>query len=275
MSQHIHGEIEKLKRRVLSLSGVVESSLEKATAAVLRNDTDLADEVIAADEGVDEMEVEIEEECLKILALYQPVATDLRFVVAVLKLNNDLERVGDLAVNIAEQVQAVKTADPTVRPHVLPTMIDRVRDMFKQSLDALINLDADAARAVGAADDEVDDMHRGMFGYVVRAMKENPAHADEGEPGARRGAHPFSFDLALPRAHRRSRHQYRRGRHLHDRRRHRAAHWSPRRGRLGGGTTRRGFVRECASSSCPFDSPRRRAPRSGVFLTVSARGRAR
>jgi phosphate transport system protein len=178
MSQHIHGEIEKLKRRVLSLSGVVESSLEKATAAVLRNDTDLADEVIAADEGVDEMEVEIEEECLKILALYQPVATDLRFVVAVLKLNNDLERVGDLAVNIAEQVQAVKTADPTVRPHVLPTMIDRVRDMFKQSLDALINLDADAARAVGAADDEVDDMHRGMFGYVVRAMKENPAHAE-------------------------------------------------------------------------------------------------
>ena len=93
-------------------------------------------------------------------------------------MNNDLERIGDLTVNIAEQVEAVKNADPAVRQHVLPTMIDRVRDMFKQSLDALINLDPDAARAVGAADDEVDDIHRGMFGYVVRGMKANPEHAE-------------------------------------------------------------------------------------------------
>jgi len=177
MSRHIHKEIERLKRRILALGGVVEAALEKATGAVLRDDTALAEQVIAADNEVDETEVEIEEECLKILALYQPVATDLRFVVAVLKLNNDLERIGDLAVNIAEQVSAVKGTDELVRPRSLPDMIRCVRAMFRNSLDALINLDSEQARAVGAADDEVDDMHRSMFTYVLDGMKKQPDNA--------------------------------------------------------------------------------------------------
>jgi phosphate transport system protein len=178
MVRHIHREIEKLKRRVLALGGMVESSLEKATLAVLRDDSKLAAEVMGSDDTIDAAEVEIEEECLKILALYQPVATDLRFVIAVLKLNNDLERIGDLTVNIAEQVDAVKTIDPAIRPEALPTMIDRVRDMFKGALESLINLDPGAARAVGAADDEVDDIHRGMFDYVLSGMRANPDDAE-------------------------------------------------------------------------------------------------
>ena len=178
MTRHIHKEIDRLKRRVLALGGVVENNLEKATGAVLRNDEALAAEVIASDKDVDETEVEIEEECLKILALYQPVAADLRFVVAVLKLNNDLERIGDLAVNIAEKLTAVRQADPGLRPQTFPHMIECVRSMFRKSLDALINLDTDEARAVGAADDEVDDLHRAMFGYVIEGMKQNPDSAE-------------------------------------------------------------------------------------------------
>lgn len=177
MSRHILSEIDKLKRRILALGGVVESHLEKATTAVLRDDEALAARVIAGDREVDEAEVEIEEECLKILALYQPAATNLRFVVAVLKLNNDLERIGDLAVNIAEQVSAVKGTDPAIRPALLPHMIFCVHKMFRDSLDSLINLDADHARAVGAADDEVDDMHRDMFTYVIENMKKTPEQA--------------------------------------------------------------------------------------------------
>ena len=179
MVKHIDRQVDRLKQDILSLGGVVEESLAQAVSAVLERDVSVARAVITADAAVDQKEVEIEEDCLKILALYQPVATDLRFVVSVLKLNNDLERIGDLAVNIAEQAVALSSADPSARPERLAEMVDRVRKMLKASLDSLVNLDPDAARDVCAADDAVDDIHRESYQWLIRSMKANPEQANE------------------------------------------------------------------------------------------------
>jgi len=101
MPKHFHRELEKLKKRILSLGAMVEERVHMATKAIENRDSNLADKIIKSDYEIDEMEVDVEEECLKILALYQPVAVDLRFITAVIKINNDLERIADEAVNIA------------------------------------------------------------------------------------------------------------------------------------------------------------------------------
>src|SRR5688500_3571445 len=105
MSQHFFREIESLKKKLLTLGAVVEERIAKALAAVVQHDMQLALEVVEGDTEIDQMEVDVEEDCLKLLALYQPVAIDLRFVVAVLKINNDLERMADHAVNIARRAE--------------------------------------------------------------------------------------------------------------------------------------------------------------------------
>jgi len=107
MPKHFHRELEKLKKRILALGAMVEERVYMATKAIENNDSDLADKIITSDYEIDEMEVDIEEECLKILALYQPVAVDLRFITAVIKINNDLERIADEAVNIARGVKYI------------------------------------------------------------------------------------------------------------------------------------------------------------------------
>ena len=114
MTKHIERQIENLKERILRVGTLVEEAISKSITALINHDAALAQRVIANDEEIDRMEVEVEEECLKILALYQPVATDLRFVVAVLKINNDLERMGDLARNIAKRVTQLATGRPSV-----------------------------------------------------------------------------------------------------------------------------------------------------------------
>lgn len=179
MSNRLLRQTKKLKQKILTLAGLVEGNLAKATHSVLHDDVETAREVIASDPTVDAEEVDTEEECLKILALYQPVAKDLRFVVAILKLNNDLERIGDLAVNIAEQAGRLGTHERSLCPDILEKMVPRVQAMVHQAIDSLVELDAEAAREVGAADDAVDDLHRSMFQHVIDGVGKNPADVDD------------------------------------------------------------------------------------------------
>jgi phosphate transport system protein len=160
MSVHLQREIEGLKKSLLSLCALVEEQAQRAVRALLERDDRAAREVEQRDVEVDHREVEVEEECLKILALHQPVAVDLRFIVAVLKINNDLERIGDLAVNVARKAITFARQPPLAIPFDLEAMWHKTRAMLRDSLDALVNMDAALANDVCARDDEVDAMKR-------------------------------------------------------------------------------------------------------------------
>jgi phosphate transport system protein len=178
MGRHLEKEIEKLKRNTLGLSALVEESVHKAIASIETADLRLAEHVIESDTRIDEMEVDVEEECLKILALHQPVAIDLRFIVGVLKLNNDLERIADLAVNIAEQARPLVAAGARGLPANIREMARAVESMLGGSLDALVNLDTKAAWAVCAADDAVDNLHRDTYATIKSEIQKDPTRTD-------------------------------------------------------------------------------------------------
>jgi phosphate transport system protein len=171
---HIAREIENLKKRLLALSAMVEESFELSVLALNRMDGTLARQVINGDVVVDQTEVDIEEECLKVLALHQPVANDLRFIVSILKINNDLERIADLAVNIAERVIDLQQMERTPPPFDFVTMSAKVHAMVKKGLDSLVNLDPQLAREVISLDDEVDQMHHETYGLVIEQIKQHP-----------------------------------------------------------------------------------------------------
>ncbi len=174
MSVHLAKELDVLKRRILALGAVVEENLALAVKAVHNRDQKIAEQVIDNDIAIDQAEVDVEEECLKILALYQPVAIDLRYIVAVLKLNNDLERIGDLAVNIAERALFLSRVPPPSIPFDFEGMADKTRKMVKGSLDSLVNLDSSMANKVCVSDDEVDAINRQMYEQVEDAIRKNP-----------------------------------------------------------------------------------------------------
>jgi phosphate transport system protein len=174
MSIHLQREIEKLKNRLLSLCAVVEDQVQTAVEALLRRDEDMASEVERRDTDVDQREVEVEEECLKMLALYQPVATDLRLIVAVLKINNDLEQIGDLAVNIARKAAAVAVEPPIEIPLDIAGMWKKVQAMLRDSLDAMVEMNPELAEAVHARDDEVDRMKRDMRAKIEEVARQRP-----------------------------------------------------------------------------------------------------
>ena len=174
MSQHLMKNIEKLKRMILTVSALAEESVHLAVRAVEDRDGELAGRVIESDLEIDNMEVEVEEECLKILALHQPVAFDLRFIVSVLKINNDLERIGDLAVNIAERAQFLATVPQAVSMVFdFAGMTAKTQTMLRNSLDALVNNDSRLARGVLAMDDEVDGINRRMYDQVKEGILKN------------------------------------------------------------------------------------------------------
>lgn len=179
MTTHLHKEIEKLRRRILYMGAEVEEAVRKSVDALMSRNIKQAQEVIDHDEALDHLEVEIEEECLKILALHQPVAVDLRYVIAVLKMNNDLERIGDLAVDISERAVYLSQRPPIDLKLDLRTMADLTKSMLKSSLDALVNSDSSLARQVRAQDDDVDDMNRNMFTVVQEYIKSCPEHVAE------------------------------------------------------------------------------------------------
>jgi len=174
MTQHFQKEIEKLKKKILHLSAMVEESLTLAVKAVTNRDSALARQIIDFDNEIDEMEVDVEEECLKTLALHQPVAIDLRFIIAVLKINNDLERIGDLASNIAERTTDLVQWRNRDVPFDLPAMLLHSITMVKKSTDALISMDPALAREVCASDDYMDELHRLAFKTVQEEIKNKP-----------------------------------------------------------------------------------------------------
>lgn len=174
MTIRLQRELEKLKRRMLTVGAMVEERVRMALRAVEDRDADLAFKIIESDKEIDYNEVEVEEECLKILALYQPVAVDLRFITAVIKINNDLERIGDEAVNIAERVVYFAKRPPVSVPVDYTEMGEKTQTMLKNSLDALVNMDVDLAYKICLKDDEVDDINRDIFKKITEYIKLQP-----------------------------------------------------------------------------------------------------
>ncbi len=176
MPKHLDLEIEKLKKQILSLAAFVEESVAQSVAAINARDAEAGQQVIDFDSHIDALEVEVEEECLKLLALHQPVAQDLRFIVACIRLNSDLERIGDLAVNIGERAVFLSSvAEVSEKPLDVGAMAKLVRSMLSEALNALVNLDAKLARRVCAMDDEADSMHRDTFRRVEDAVGRHPS----------------------------------------------------------------------------------------------------
>ena len=174
MTVHFQREIDHLKKQILAVGAVVEERIAGAITAVMQHDAELARQIIEGDDEIDRMEIDVEEECLKILALHQPVAVDLRFVVAVLKINQDLERMADLASNIAKRAEHLADLPKIDIPAQLAAMSKRTQDMVKHCLDALVESNVAIARRVCAADDEVDQHNRQMHVFIQDQMRENP-----------------------------------------------------------------------------------------------------
>lgn len=174
MKVHFNKEIEQLKKSILVLGSMVEGVLRHVIEAVVDNDVSKAETIVENDKYIDRKEIEIEEECLKILALYQPVAADLRYVVACLKVNNDLERIGDLGANIAKCVtRMVDKSDPEPCLDFKP-MMDVTSEMLKRALNALICMDVEQAIKVIAQDDVVDDYNTKIFAEMQKHIRNNP-----------------------------------------------------------------------------------------------------
>jgi phosphate transport system protein len=173
MPNILQNEIAKLEKRLLSLGGCAEESIHRAVRAVVERDRHLAQQVVEADTEIDNLEVDLEEEGLKVLALHRPVAGDLRFIVAVLKINNDLERVGDLATSIARQALIVTDRPVLAAPFDVPTMAQKAVAMLRRSLDALVQADVGLARQIRGADKEVDAAHQANTAAIEASIARN------------------------------------------------------------------------------------------------------
>lgn len=180
MSIHMHRDLEGVQRRVLSLASAVEQIIEKCIVALFERDATLARNLMESDTSIDLEENVIEEECLKILALHQPVAVDLRRVAAIVKINSDLERMADLAGNIAERALALAQGPEVPVPMTFRQMTDLTITMVRDSLDAFVKLDVALAKRVCRLDDEVDRYNREIIDEVSEYMKESPHHVDPG-----------------------------------------------------------------------------------------------
>jgi phosphate transport system protein len=174
MSKHLQRDMDNIHREVLSLSAIVEEMIDKATLSLSTRRRELATEVIETDDIVDQREVRIEEECLKMLALHQPVAIDLRRVATVLKVNNDLERIADLAVNIAERSRNIDEYPDFPIPETLSHMVAMSTQMVRSALDAFVNLDATAARRIMMMDDDVDRHNCDIIEELQTLMQTRP-----------------------------------------------------------------------------------------------------
>ncbi|MBI5362063.1 MAG: phosphate signaling complex protein PhoU [Planctomycetes bacterium] len=174
MQPLIEDDLEALTRQVLHMGGLVERAVDRSLAALLERDQPLAREVIDGDAEVDRLENEIEERCLDVLALRQPVARDLRYVAGVLKINSDLERMADLAVNIAERAEVLSEVPPLpFRPDVT-RLAALVKRMVRDGLDSLQRLDAGLAFRTWQADAEADRLYRELIGQAIQFMREHP-----------------------------------------------------------------------------------------------------
>ena len=174
MERHIDVELARLKSELVRMAGLAEAAIGQAVKALVGRDAELAQQVIISDDAVNLLEVEIDELCLRTMALYQPEARDLRLLAMSLKINNDLERMGDQAVNIAERTLEL-LKEPLLKPLIdIPRMAELAQRMVKDSLDAFVRQDATLARAVCRQDDEVDRFDDQIFRELLTYMMQDP-----------------------------------------------------------------------------------------------------
>ncbi len=175
MDRHFDQDLEVLKQELLKMGGRAEAILQKGVESLKQRDPRLAEQVFEDDRVIDRMEIDIEERCVNLLALRQPMAVDLRFITAALKISNDLERVGDHAVNIAGSALRL-SREPLLKPLVdIPRMVDAAAGMLREALDAFVRRDAATARRLVRRDDEVDALNRQVFRELVSYMIEDPS----------------------------------------------------------------------------------------------------
>ncbi|HMK39465.1 MAG TPA: phosphate signaling complex protein PhoU [Bacteroidota bacterium] len=175
MQRHFVEELEAVKTNLIKMGSFAEESIARAIRALLERNADLAREVITQDERINSLEIEIDDAIVDLLALQQPVATDLRFILAAMKINNDLERIGDHAVNIAESALQYAGGEP-VKPFVdLPKMAQVTKEMLRDSIDAFIHSDSAKARTVLVSDDTIDDLNRKIVAELVALIRSDHA----------------------------------------------------------------------------------------------------
>ena len=174
MQRHFHEELEALKQTLLAMGGLVEDQIRRAMRALLERDDVIAQDVIDRDRQVNTYDVEVDEQCVNLLALHQPAAGDLRFITTAMKIVTDLERIGDQAVNIAQRALELNR-EPQLKPYIdLPRMADKAQRMVKESLDAFVARDTALARQVCGEDAEVDALKEQIFRELLTFMMEDP-----------------------------------------------------------------------------------------------------
>jgi phosphate transport system protein len=173
-STHYEKELRDIKEGLIYLGALAEKAIELATEALVDRDTELAHKVICDDNVIDQLDVEIEEKCIRILALRQPTARDLRYITTAIKINGHLERIGDMAANIAEKA-ILLSEEPPMKPYIdIPRMAEIARSMIKESIDALVNEDTDLARKVRMEDETIDNLNEQVFRELLTFMLEDP-----------------------------------------------------------------------------------------------------
>lgn len=175
MPRHLQRDLDLLAKELLALGGMVESQTNKAITSLFKRDRGLAREVVEGDETINVKETQIEEQALKILALHQPVADDLRFIITALKVNNDLERIADLAVNIASRALTLIDMEPFPLPADFDELVKLVHVMVEDSLNALVKQDAELARSVCEIDDRVDEINAATYERMQQVIREDPS----------------------------------------------------------------------------------------------------
>jgi phosphate transport system protein len=174
MQRHFHEELDHVKEKILRMGSLVEDMVESAVAALVDRDSHLAEETIAADAKTDALEVEVDEACMRLLALHQPAAGDLRFITTAMKISTDLERMADQAVNISQRVIELNE-EPQLKPYIdIPIMSGLAQKMVRESLDAFVRKDAALARQVVEADNKVDALKNQVFRELLTFMMEDP-----------------------------------------------------------------------------------------------------
>lgn len=174
MHRNFHREIDKLQQTLLTMSSIVEDRVRKACSVIESEDVELAKKIILSDWEIDEMEIEIEEECLKIMALYQPVAKDLRFLVTVIKINNEMERIGDYAVQIAKRVKRLSKFGSPAFSYNFQEMTDKVMRELRMSIDALVDRDVEMAKQIFLLDQDINDLRSEAYKLIIAKMGSTP-----------------------------------------------------------------------------------------------------
>lgn len=174
METHFQQELNHLKSEILRMAGLVERAISNAIESLTQRDTPLAEKTIQQDAQINEVELDIDERCLNLLALHQPMAGDLRFITSTMRINTELERIGDLAVNIAERVVSLNQ-EPQLKPYIdIPNMADISKKMLRDVIDAFVSGDAALARSVCERDDQVDGLNNQIFRELLTYMMEEP-----------------------------------------------------------------------------------------------------